>query len=81
MKQYHAARNATAPRATAAALAYSLLATIAPACAADVTYERLLNPEPQNWLMHHHDFNAQRHSPLDVINKSNVRPWCSLCKV
>ena len=24
--------------------------------AADVTFERLLNPEPQNWLMNHHDF-------------------------
>jgi alcohol dehydrogenase (cytochrome c) len=41
--------------------------------AADVTYERLLNPEPQNWLMHHHDFNAQRYSRLDLINKANVK--------
>ncbi len=45
----------------------------APAPAAEVTYERLLNPEPQNWLMHHRDFSAQRHSPLDIINKSNVK--------
>jgi alcohol dehydrogenase (cytochrome c) len=43
------------------------------AYAADVTYERLLNPEPQNWLMHHGDFNAQRYSPLEVINKSNAK--------
>jgi hypothetical protein len=28
------------------------LATL-PARAADTTYERLANPEPQNWLMHH----------------------------
>ena len=39
----------------------------------DVTYERLLNPEPQNWLTHHRDFNAQRYSPLELINKSNVK--------
>ena len=27
-----------------------------PACAADMTYERLFDPEPQNWVMHHHDY-------------------------
>ena len=43
------------------------------ALAADVTYERLLNPEPQNWLSHHRDFTAQRHSPLNQINKSNAK--------
>ena len=73
MKQLIAARNATPPGAIVAALAYSLLASTAPVRAADVTYERLLNPEPQNWLMHHHDFNAQRYSPLDQINKSNAK--------
>ena len=72
MKRLNTARNSTAPGAIAAALASSLLASTAPARAADVTYERLLNPEPQNWLMHHRDFNAQRHSPLEAINKSNV---------
>jgi alcohol dehydrogenase (cytochrome c) len=41
--------------------------------AADVTYERLLNPEPQNWLMNHRDYAAQRYSPLDAINKTNVK--------
>src|SRR5262249_9324296 len=41
--------------------------------AADVTFERLLNPEPGNWLMNHHDFSAQRFSKLDAINKSNVK--------
>jgi alcohol dehydrogenase (cytochrome c) len=41
--------------------------------AADVTYERLLHPEPQNWLMNHHDFGSQRFSALDIINKSNVK--------
>ena len=41
--------------------------------AAEVTYQRLLNPEPQNWLMNHHDFGAHRYSALDIINKSNVK--------
>src|SRR5437588_9080849 len=87
MKQLDTARNSTAPGAIAAALAYSLLASAAsllvasaasllassaPARAAEVTYERLLNPEPQNWLSHHRDFNAQRYSPLELINKSNA---------
>jgi alcohol dehydrogenase (cytochrome c) len=46
---------------------------ILPARAADVTYERLVNPEPQNWLMNHHDFAAQRYSALTAINKGNVK--------
>jgi alcohol dehydrogenase (cytochrome c) len=41
--------------------------------AAEVTYERLVNPEPQDWLMNHHDFGSQRYSVLDTINKSNVK--------
>ena len=41
--------------------------------AADVTYERLLNPEPQNWLTVHHDYSAQRYSVLDSINSTNVK--------
>jgi alcohol dehydrogenase (cytochrome c) len=55
------------------ALAACALLGSSAAHAADVTYERLLNPEPQNWLMHHRDFGAQRHSPLDAINKSNIK--------
>ena len=56
-----------------ALLAATVLAS--PALAAEVTPERLLNPdkEPQNWLMNHRDFGAQRHSRLDMINKSNVK--------
>ena len=50
----------------------ALLASIA-AQAADVTYERLQNPEPQNWLMNHHDYSSQRFSALDQINKSNIK--------
>jgi hypothetical protein len=58
MKQLNTARNSTAPGAIVAVLAYWLLANTAPTRAADVSYERLLNPEPQNWLMHHRDFNG-----------------------
>jgi alcohol dehydrogenase (cytochrome c) len=55
------------------ALAGALLVGVAPLRAADVTYERLVNPEPHNWLMNHRDFAAQRYSPLDAINKSNIK--------
>jgi alcohol dehydrogenase (cytochrome c) len=41
--------------------------------AADVTYERLVNPEPHNWLTNHHDYAAQRYSPLATINRTNVK--------
>jgi len=54
-----------------------LAATIltSPAFAADVTPERLLNPdkEPQNWLMNHRSYDGQRFSPLARINKDNVK--------
>jgi alcohol dehydrogenase (cytochrome c) len=53
--------------------AVAFLAAASPLCAAEVTYDRLLHPEPQNWLMNHHDFGSQRFSPLAVINKSNVK--------
>jgi alcohol dehydrogenase (cytochrome c) len=38
-----------------------------------VTPERLLNPEPQNWLTNHRTYNGQRFSPLARINKGNVK--------
>ena len=40
-----------------------------------MTPERLLNPdkEPQNWLMNHRTYDGQRFSPLDRINKGNVK--------
>jgi alcohol dehydrogenase (cytochrome c) len=58
----------------AALLAGSVL-TAAPALAAEVTPERLLNPdkEPQNWLMNHRSYDGQRFSPLTRINKDNVK--------
>src|SRR6202166_2643717 len=56
-----------------AALTCVLLAGTCLANAVEVTFERLRNPEPQNWLMNHHDFGSQRFSALDTINKSNVK--------
>src|ERR1700748_230662 len=44
-----------------------------PASAADVTPQRLANPEPGNWLMNHRTYDAQRFSPLDQINKDNIK--------
>jgi alcohol dehydrogenase (cytochrome c) len=46
-----------------------------PALAADVTPDRLANAdkEPQNWLMNHRTYDGQRFSPLDKINKANVK--------
>src|SRR5258705_5547740 len=46
-----------------------------PALAADGTPDRLANPdkEPQNWLMNHRTYDAQRYSPLARINKGNVK--------
>jgi alcohol dehydrogenase (cytochrome c) len=46
-----------------------------PALAAEVTPERLANAdkEPQNWLTNHRTYDAQRFSPLDKINRGNVK--------
>ena len=44
-----------------------------PAFAADVTPDRLANPEPGNWLTNHRTYDAQRYSPLDQINKTNIK--------
>jgi alcohol dehydrogenase (cytochrome c) len=55
-----------------ALLAGSMLAP-ASVLAADVTPERLANPEPQNWLMNHRTYDGQRFSPLDKINKGNIK--------
>jgi glucose dehydrogenase len=47
----------------------------APAFAADVTSERLINAdkEPHNWLTNHRTYDSQRYSPLDKINKATVK--------
>jgi alcohol dehydrogenase (cytochrome c) len=60
-------------RSTALAALSALLAGTSVATAGDVTFERLRNPEPRNWLMNHGDYNAHRFSALDKINKANVK--------
>src|SRR6202049_2825273 len=57
-----------------ALLAGSMLAA-SPLLAADVTPERLLNPdkEPQNWLMNHRTYDGQRFSPLARIDRDSVK--------
>src|SRR5258705_3914712 len=58
-----------------ALLAGTALLSGTPAVAADVTPERLANAdkEPQNWLMNHRTYDAQRYSPLARINKDNIK--------
>jgi alcohol dehydrogenase (cytochrome c) len=47
----------------------------APPVAKGLTYERILNArsEPHNWLTYYGAYDGQRYSPLDQINKENVR--------
>src|ERR1700710_728354 len=73
MDKVQGCRNPSASRLRVVALATATIATAGAAGAADVTYERLLNPEPQNWLHHHRDFGAQRHSPLTAIDRTNIK--------
>ena len=49
--------------ATATLLTSILLGAAAPAMAAEVTSDRLINAdkEPQNWLMNHRTYDAQRY--------------------
>src|SRR5437773_8988741 len=51
----------------------ALLASTFLALAAEVTPQRLLNPEPHNWLMNHRTYDGQRFSPLARITKDNVK--------
>jgi glucose dehydrogenase len=58
------------------ALVGSLALPIAgPVSADEVIFERLVNAdrEPQNWLMNHRTYDAQRYSPLARIDRSNVK--------
>jgi len=59
-----------------AAFAAFLLSTTSLVFAADeVTPDKLLNADsdPGNWLTHHKNYSAQRFSPLNQINKDNVK--------
>jgi alcohol dehydrogenase (cytochrome c) len=56
--------------------AFFLLATAwTPVGAADMTNERALNPqrEPQNWILHHGNYQGHRFSPLKEINTDTVK--------
>ena len=66
------ARFSAIPAITATLLTFIL---IGPSSAAEVTPERLVNAdkEPQNWLMNHRTYEAQRYSPLDKINKNSIK--------
>lgn len=55
-----------------AVLTAGLLSGTSLSQAQEVTFERLVNPEPENWLTHNRTYNANRYSPLDEINKDNV---------
>ncbi|MGA2127553.1 MAG: hypothetical protein ABSG76_15535, partial [Xanthobacteraceae bacterium] len=59
-----------------AGLGLAASAFAVPATAADdTTDQRLLaaGQEHDNWIHHHHDYTAQRYSPLSQINRSTVK--------
>ena len=62
-------------RSVAFALFSGTAMIVAPAVAADVTPDRLINAdkEPQNWLMNHRTYDGQRYSPLARINRDNAK--------
>src|SRR3977135_1984556 len=60
-------------RFTKFALLSRVLMMASTSFAADVTPQRLLNPEPHNWLMNHRTYDGQRFSPLARVNKGNVK--------
>ena len=57
------------------ALLAGILMAAWPAMSAEVTPQRLINAdnEPQNWLMNHRTYDGQRYSPLERINRGNVK--------
>ena len=57
------------------AAAALLTTTLGAARAADMTFERALNAdkEPQNWLLHHKNFQGHRYSQLKDINADTVK--------
>src|SRR5450631_3572889 len=61
----------------AGAIVGSLLTATAltPVLGADMTFERALNvaKEPQNWLLHHGNYQGHRFSPLNEINTATVK--------
>jgi alcohol dehydrogenase (cytochrome c) len=64
-------------KSVAGALAGALLiaTALSPVRAADMTNERALNPqrEPQNWILHHGNYEGHRFSQLKEINTETVK--------
>jgi alcohol dehydrogenase (cytochrome c) len=64
-------------KAIAGILMGSLMAATAltPAAAADMTTERAVNPqrEPQDWILHHGNYQGHRFSALKEINTETVK--------
>ena len=66
---------------TVAILSFALLVAFEPAMLtaqspvsySAVTEQRLLNPEPHNWLMYRGTFNGWGYSPLEQITPANVK--------
>jgi alcohol dehydrogenase (cytochrome c) len=61
---------------SAAALAALLMSTaLTPVSAADMSFERALNAgqEPQNWILHHGNYQGYRFSALKEINADTVK--------
>src|SRR5260370_39132654 len=58
-----------------AAAALLMATAFTPVRAADVTNDRLLNPqrEPQNWILHHGNYQGHRFSLLKEINADTVK--------
>src|SRR4030095_6344854 len=53
-----------------------MASALTPVSAADMTHERALtasSKEPQNWLLHHGNYEGSRFSQLKTINTSNVK--------
>src|ERR1700743_2899404 len=55
--------------------AFLLATALTPVRAADMTQDRALNvgKEPQNWLLHHGNYQGHRFSSLKDINAGNVK--------
>ena len=66
-------RNASI--AVASVVSLLLTTALTPARAADMTSERALNPqrEPQNWILHHGNYQGHRFSALKEIDTNSVK--------
>ena len=66
-------RLAIVAAAVTAVLAPAILAAQSPMSYTAVTEQRLLNPEPGNWLMYRGNYAGWGYSPLDQITPANVK--------